>query len=217
MRTAILSYAHDLDGYPTYFDSEAERNECLRQGVGKRNGNDRFDRLEASNHYDAYSLSDGKFVPVEDTYVEPLPHAALTYELYMHLKSPDEWLERTREFSPGMQNLFDEDLYIPCNSHAERVLLAEYFSNQGFIDLDGARHRITSIGYHDRIIVHDKLFTFRRSRMGTLDKAQRAFGKQLRPLIETLNNLKEKGLALIASQEYTLQRPRNARKQLTYW
>lgn len=196
MKTKLLSWAHDLDAYPTYFENEAERDDCLRKVCSSRRRLNDFFRIEVLNTYDLYQkpVVGGALVKVDDPYVEPMPHASLSCEVYLHITGSAEWLERFANYAPALEH-YEDDVYIPCNNHAERVLLAEHFAGQGYLELGGERRLVSRIGFTDRILVHDNTWSFRRSRVGTQSKVDRELGRQLRPLIEQLVNRQAKKAA----------------------
>jgi len=186
MHFALLQWAHDLDGWPCYFETQEQLTDhVLKYVVGKKRSQDY--RLEAVSNFDVYKRIEGKLVKAEDTYVPQTPSAALTYELHLSILGTAEWNERFKDYDPALE-WYEDDVYIVCNNPAERLLLADHFAAAGVVEIGGEQRVIDRIALYDRVLLLDNQWTFRRSRLGSQRKQDRELGKQLRPLIEQLVN-----------------------------
>lgn len=154
---------------PWRFESAEERDRRVLQWVAEdqtAKGRDRIYRLESHNRV-RLTLLNGE-VQIEDGYVPPVPHAALSYELLVMIPGggpSGSWA------------------FVQCSSHDERMLLARYLLSKGQVGIDGNIWPISSIELNDRTIVVDNRFAIRRSRVGSLDSYDRHVTRQLQPLI----------------------------------
>jgi hypothetical protein len=142
-------------------------------------------------------------------YSAPTPHTALSFELQVRLTHG---------------NIDGFWINIRCDSHAQRMKLAEHLANTGELALDLSaigvsddlieraqwKHnegyfglemvrpnvwKIKALILIDRTIVHDNMHTFRRSRVGSPVKFDRNATTQLRGLLASLTQEQEKAAA----------------------
>lgn len=107
---------------------------------------------------------------VSSRYVEPAPSAVLSHELFLQLSN-----------APGTPG--DYWAYVICQSHEERLLLADHLTKGNAIKIDGTNYRPSSLCFVDRTVAWDKGLQLS---IGGKTEDDRETTSQLRPLIDEL-------------------------------